>query len=98
MKRYQKFFNKKLGYRKDYKASFWYYLKQFQIKYFIYWYKFSNEDKSYKSYSITFFNYTIFAFKFQLNIHNGIYFSSKISFSILKPNLQLVLKFNRNTA
>ena len=29
LKGYQKFFNKRFGYRKDYQASFWYYINQY---------------------------------------------------------------------
>jgi len=49
LKWYQKYFNKKLGYRSDYENTFWYYINQIQKKYFIYYYHY-HDNKPVKKY------------------------------------------------
>lgn len=43
---YQIFFNNRLGYRKDYKASFWYYINQYVKHYIIDIWYYTNEVKN----------------------------------------------------
>jgi len=54
--------------------------------------------KSYETFSLTFFWYTFFAFKFSFEWSNSVFFGCVVKFSILKPNLQFKIGFQRNTA
>jgi hypothetical protein len=42
VKGYQKFFNNQFGYRKDYQASFFYYMKQYLQRYIVDWFYYSD--------------------------------------------------------
>jgi len=101
---YQKYFNKKLGYRDDYQNKFWYYIKQMQKNYFIYYFHYDDKKansgkKMYETVSITLFWYTPLAIKFQFNWHNYLFFGCELTFSIIKLDFQFILfGFKMNTA
>lgn len=132
---FQKWMNKRFGYREDYEITLYKFLLEFCKRYIVYYWHYHDnyartefkkvknyttgtrsgkksyigssmklvtilapEKKSYETFDLTFFWFTPFAIKFSFNWSNNIFFSCRLSFSILKPNIQFGLSFQRNTA
>jgi len=96
MKKYQLFFNKYYGFRRDYKASFWYYINQWIERYLFRFWRDKHKDSD--SFKFEFFSWLWIAFFIRFSWSKYVYWSFKLDFAIKRPNWRIALKLDNNTA